>query len=347
MSASCIRITPRGGLRGSLAILLAAVLLSATALIPAGETADQSRKEVADGDNKIFARVGTEVITTDAFEQAYQRALRSRFYHGKPPEGQLASVQREVADEVVMRVLLLQEAERRGLKADDAAIGRVLEEYDRKYAGSAQWQAHRESMLKNLRARLAEEDVLHKLEIQVRQVPPADETTRVAYYHANPEKFTEPARQRVSVILLKVDPASPKTVWEAALVEGEALAGRIRAGEDFAELARTHSSDVSASQGGDMGYLHQGMLSPAAQQVVDALPLGKVSSPIRLLEGVALFRVDERRPAQLRAYADVAARVAELWARGAGDRAWRELRDTLKSQTPISLSQTGDAPGAQ
>lgn len=326
---------------------LAAVLLSVTALVPAGVTADQSREEVRSPPDTVFARVGDRVVTQRAFDEAYRHALRSRFYHGRPPEGQLDAVRRQVADEVVMRVLLLGEAERLGLHPDDGSIGATLDAYDRRYADSPRYKAHRDELRATLRARLAEEDLLRQIETRVRRVAPPDEKQLVAYYEANPDKFTEPGRQRVSVILLKVDPSSAAAVWDAVLEQAGDLVQRIARGEDFAELARTHSGDASAHRGGDMGYLHQGMLSPAAQDVVDALPLGQVSAPVRLLEGVAVFRVDERRPARLRAFADVAARARELWLRETGERAWTDLRETLRASTPVTVSRLAGEAAAQ
>ena len=47
-----------------------------------------------------------------------------------------------------------------------------------------------------------------------------------AYYDANPDKFTEPRRQRVSVILLKVDPSSGSEAWQAAMASPSSRAAR-------------------------------------------------------------------------------------------------------------------------
>ena len=108
-------------------------------------------------------------------------------------------------------------------------------------------------------------------------------------------------------------------------------------GADFAELARLRSSDRSAENGGDMGYLHQGMLSPAAQQVVDELQIGELSEPVRLLRGVAIFRVGDRKAASLRAFEDVEKRAQELLIRKQSDQAWASLKQQLKDSTTISV----------
>ena len=70
----------------------------------------------------IFATVGDSVITRDDYNAAFNVAANAKFYHGKPPESQIALLQREVADQLVAGILLQREARRRGLRPDAAEI---------------------------------------------------------------------------------------------------------------------------------------------------------------------------------------------------------------------------------
>jgi parvulin-like peptidyl-prolyl isomerase len=255
-------------------------------------------------------------------------------------------VRQEVADQIVARALRLQEARRLGLKADNSAIQATLDSYDERYRNSPRWQAQRTEMLAVLGQRLEEEDLLRQLEKRIRDVEVPDRLQLEQYYKAYPEKFTEPAQQKVSVILLGVDPSSSTEVWDAAMTEAAGLVSELRAGADFAELARLRSADRSAQAGGDMGYLHAGMLSPAAQEVVDALDIGVVSDPVRLLKGIAIFRVSERRQARLRAYSDVEQRVRALSTRQRSDEAWEAFNRRLASTTPVHIyPESGSSVG--
>jgi len=191
-----------------------------------------------------------------------------------------------------------------------------------------------------VRAQLEVESRIRNLEKTVRETvtqPTADAVR--AYYDANPEKFTEPERFRVSAILLKVDPSSPSAVWNAALEEAQGIVAKLRNGAQFAELARLHSADSSAENGGDMGYLHRGMLGGPAQKVVDEAVIGEVSDPVRLLEGVAIFRVDERPERRLRPFDEVRERAAELWLREQRDAAWNGLLERLEQQAEIHVNE--------
>ncbi len=296
-----------------------------------------TRTGEAQQDAALFASVGSASITVEEYNAALQQASRRKFYHGTPPEGAMEQLRHDVAREVITRELLLQEATRLGITTDEAAVSKNIAEFERRYAESPRWKEQRETLTKALSQHYREQDLLQQLEARVRKVTPPDQAQLEEYYRSNQDKFTEPEQHRVSLILLGVDPSSPKAVWEAAMQEGNELVARLADGADFAELARLHSADITAAEGGDMGYLHAGMLSPAAEEVIATLRPGEVSAPIRLLEGVAILRLEDRKLAQLRKYEEVTGRARDLWLREQSDLVWQRLRDTLWDNTPISV----------
>jgi len=286
----------------------------------------------------VFAVVGDTVISQQDYQNAFAAGMRKKFYHGKPPQDEVARFQREVGDKLVNDTLLAAEAKRRGIAPDQTQIDKVVAGYDRQYGGSERWKAQREAMLARVVPHLERQSMLERLEQAVRDVRPSTEAEARAYYEAHKDKFTEPEQVRLSVILLKVDPSSPKSVWDAARDEADKLRARILRGADFAELARMHSGDGSADKGGDLGYVHRGMLPRALEQnLIDTLKPGEVSQPATILEGVALVRVEDRKPAQLRAYAEVRNRAAELAQRERGEAAWQQLIAELRSRTEIRV----------
>lgn len=286
---------------------------------------------------KMFASVGDSQISETEFNSAFSRHMRSKFYHGKPPEGQVDQVRQQVAESIITRSLLVAESRRQGLRCDEQAVQATIQQYDKRYASSEQWQQNRESLLGKLKERLCEDDLIRQIERKVRKVSNPTEKELTEYYKSNLDRFTEPARQRVSVILLQVDPSAPKSVWDAAAAEAKSIKAEIEQGGDFSEIASLRSADKSAQNGGDMGYLHKGMLSPAAEKVVDELSLKQISEPVRLLRGIAIFRVDERLPARVRSYSEVSTRAKDLWQREQSDNNWASFKDNLWATTPIKI----------
>ena len=295
----------------------------------------------------VLAKVGDTVITVDEFNAAFVMAARNKFFHGKPPANEIAILQREVSDQLISRILLVKEAKQRGIKPEAAEIQKTLQGYEQRYGASENWKKNRDKMLASVSARLEEDSILAQLEKSVRVAPAPTEKEVRAYYQANPQKFTEPEQVRVSIILLKVDPSSPTEVWLKADAEAHDVLKKLQAGEDFATLAKKHSKDGSAAQGGDIGYVHDGMLPRGAQEIVSAMKVGEISNPVQLLEGMGLIKLVDRRTPKLSPFEKVESRARDLLARDRSDQAWAKLIADLKKKTPTQLDQSQFLPLAE
>jgi peptidyl-prolyl cis-trans isomerase SurA len=63
----------------------------------------------------------------------------------------------------------------------------------------------------------------------------------------------------------------------------------------FEDLAKLFSNDLSASKGGDLGWIYPGDTVPEFERAMDALKPGEVSEPIESPFGVHLIQVMERK----------------------------------------------------
>jgi peptidyl-prolyl cis-trans isomerase C len=72
------------------------------------------------------------------------------------------------------------------------------------------------------------------------------------------------------------------------------LARRIASGEDFAELARRHSSCASAERGGDLGELIPGEMVREFDNVAFFADTGRVHGPIKSPQGYHLIEILDR-----------------------------------------------------
>jgi peptidyl-prolyl cis-trans isomerase C len=98
--------------------------------------------------------------------------------------------------------------------------------------------------------------------------------------------------------------AAPQTEYNAAhiLVADEAkakeLLAQLEAGADFAELAKTNSTDTgSGAVGGDLGWFGLGMMVKPFEEAVVAAEVGKVTGPVQSDFGFHLILVKETRVA--------------------------------------------------
>ncbi|PKO33869.1 MAG: hypothetical protein CVU34_10895 [Betaproteobacteria bacterium HGW-Betaproteobacteria-7] len=329
-----------------LAILPALPMVHAQAAVTAQPHAAEARPAEAavrkDAHDRVFAIINGRAVPTADYESAFTTLVRQRFYHGQIPESELAGVRDEIKHKLVQRIVLLEEAERRKIAADETLIEETLAGYEKRYTNSPQWQQNREQLLPELRRQLAEQSLIAQLDKQVRDLPAPTEDEVRAHYDSHPELFTEPEKLRMSVILLAVDPSSPATAWQATREEAKAIYGRLVNGADFEEAARLHSS-VYAEKSGDMGYLHRGMLPELIQKKVDQFEVGKVNEPLDTLEGVAIFRLAERLAANKRDFVDVAVRARELLIRERQDAAWKSLIERLVAKADVRFMYTASS----
>lgn len=143
-------------------------------------------------------------------------------------------------------------------------------------------------------------------------------------------------KTRARHILLTTGPQLSETAAAAQLAD---YRRRILAGQaDFAALAREHSRDGSAKDGGDLGWATPGRYVPEFEQALEALKPGEISEPLVSRFGVHLIQLQERAEQELtapeqRAMARDALRekkteeAYENWMRELRARAYVEYRD--------------------
>lgn len=330
--------------RESFAFQLATLLAGAMILSLDGSTAAATENDA------ILARVDDIIITRQEFDREVYTVARQTFYHGRAPTGdEFIEFRRTVADDMIDRRLLLREAKRRKLEPDHARIDARIASYEARYGETERWQSEGAEMVAVLRERFEKDGLIDALEADVRSVLAPDEDALRRYYDANPDLFTEPARNRVSLILVGVPPSASPDMWREAREEAARIRQRLDENEPFDELAKAHSSDRTADAGGDMGYLHEGTLSPSAELAIAELAIGEISEPVQVLEGMAIFQLTEQQPSRLRSFGDVKERAEELWLRDKGEEEWNLLVADLRSASDIEVDTDylASLPGSQ
>lgn len=102
---------------------------------------------------------------------------------------------------------------------------------------------------------------------------------------------------RARHILLRL---SPQLSEQAAAARLSEYRQQIVSGQtSFQTLAREHSQDGSAREGGDLGWASPGQFVPEFEEAMNALKVGEISQPLVSRFGVHLLRVDERRDTPL------------------------------------------------
>ena len=113
------------------------------------------------------------------------------------------------------------------------------------------------------------------------------------YFKKNTESYVTPPQIKARHILLKLPPDSPKETLTEKQQQLEKLLTQIKSGTSFEELAREHSEDGTAADGGDLGWFKPGEMVPAFETAAFALAAGEVSDIVQSPFGLHLIKVDE------------------------------------------------------
>ncbi len=141
---------------------------------------------------------------------------------------------------------------------------------------------------------LKTDDLMSSIEVADEQVE--------EYYQANQDLYRAEEERRVAHILIKTEERSE----DEARAKIEALAQRIEAGDDFAEVAKAESEDFSAEQGGDLGFAGRGVMDAEFEKAMFALDnVGDVSEPVESNFGFHLIKLLEVKDGDVRPLADV------------------------------------------
>lgn len=110
---------------------------------------------------------------------------------------------------------------------------------------------------------------------------------------ANPVAADAVQQSHVKHILIKVSQVVTAAEAKRKLVE---LKQRLdNKAATFEELAKTFSNDLSASKGGDLGWIYPGDTVPEFEQAMNKLALNEVSEPVESPFGFHLIQVTERK----------------------------------------------------
>ena len=139
-----------------------------------------------------------------------------------------------------------------------------------------------------------------------------------AYYHQHQDEFRVPEQVNVRHILVKTPlpgpdgKTDPKGVEEARK-KAEDLLKQVKAGADFAELARKNSEDPgSAKNGGSLGWIGKGRTVPEFEKTAFALPKGGTSDLVQSSYGFHIIHVDDKQSARLKSLDEVKDQIEPL-----------------------------------
>lgn len=244
---------------------------------------------------------GTE-IKKDELEKAFANLLAARKMpvDAIPPEQRMQGY-RMVLDEIIIDKLLAKKSADTKVSDDEvkAQWDRIKGNFGSEEELKKQVEAAGETIdkvKKGLHDRLAEE---HWIDSQVKDKADVTDAEAEDFYKKNPEAFKQPEEVRASHILVKVDKDAKPEVVEEKKKAAQAIADRVKKGEDFGKLAKEVSEDPSAKENsGDLDFFKKDAMVPEFSNAAFAMKKGEISDPVRSEFGFHVIKVTDRHDAE-------------------------------------------------
>ncbi|MEO8484044.1 MAG: peptidyl-prolyl cis-trans isomerase [Acidobacteriota bacterium] len=126
-------------------------------------------------------------------------------------------------------------------------------------------------------------------------------------YRDNIKTYTTPEQVRASHILFKTEGKDDATVKKLA----ESVLAKVKAGGNFAALARQYSDDGSKDSGGDLDYFAKGTMVPEFDEAVWKMQPGQISDLVKSQFGYHIIMMTGRRPGTTRTLDEVRTQLLE------------------------------------
>jgi len=132
-----------------------------------------------------------------------------------------------------------------------------------------------------------------------------------AAYASSMDSFRTPERVKVRHILLMTQGKSDAEK-KTALTKAQDLLKQVKAGGDFADLAKKNSQDPgSAQNGGDLGFIVKGQTVPPFEKFAFSAKPNEISDLVTTEYGYHIIQMEEKQPARVKPFEEVKDSITE------------------------------------
>lgn len=285
----------------SFLLCLSLLLLLNGALFAAEKKAKPVKSKAAATTSTPIAKVNGTVITRGELDRAVHIMLAQNRQTTPLSDDQKKALEKALTNQLISAELLYQAGRKLEIKDIDKQTENLVAQRKAKFTSQKEfekWSKDNGLTDKDLREFARKEIYINNL-VEKDIVPKATVTDAEAkkFYDENPDKFKNPESVRASHILVGIKEDASAADKAKAKEKAEALLKRVKAGEDFAEVAKKESTCPSAAQGGDLGYFSKGQMVPEFEKAAFDLKPGEVSGIVETKFGYHIIKLVEKKPA--------------------------------------------------
>lgn len=272
----------------------------------------------AEIEDHIVARVNNEIITLGEVRELGAELIQriETELHGEEQTEKRREIEQEILKKMVEEKLIVYKAKKLKISVGEEEISRSLEDLKKQNSLTdlqleqllKQQGLTLEEYRKRIKDQILGSRVVH---LEVRSKVQITDQEIEDYSRKNPEEYRLPEDVRIQQIVLLCDADADAQAVEKAEIQARSVLDKIKAGEDFAELAKKYSQDPTATVGGDSSYFKRGELLPPLEEAAFKIKSGEITPIVRTKYGFHILKVLEKREARLPSSAKLREEIKE------------------------------------
>ena len=246
-------------------------------------------EETEGKDNSAAALVNGEEINMEYMERQYKIiSVNYEMY------GMALSKMQLLENALIPQMILVQEAKKEGIEVTDDEVTEFVDTEMAKIMESMpeeQLLAQLDSMGITLEELKSDNAAAYQTQLYIQRlleqsvwvgIEVSDKETK-DYYDNNINQFKSGEQVKASHILIETE------------AEAENILKQLKAGADFEELAKKHSTCPSSAEGGDLGYFEHGSMVPEFEEAAFAMKVGEISDVVETQFGYHIIKITAKK----------------------------------------------------
>lgn len=279
------------------------------------------------GQNSYVAKVNGKEISYETYQNNYmifKKQIESNvgadIWNQDSGEGKTYGevFKEQILEKLIEDELVAQAAEKEGIKIDEAEVDKQMEEFKKQIETN---QEYKEYLKQNnigddfIRYQMSADNLLRDFKADYEKKYPVSEEDMKKYYEENQEMFRNNEVRASHILVSTIDEKTRLPLSEEekakAKAKAEDLLKRVKAGEDFAELAKQHSQDPASGQvGGDLGFFPKGQMVKPFEDAAFSMNKGQVSDLVESNFGYHIIKVTDKKD-EMSTFDEVKDRIRE------------------------------------
>jgi peptidyl-prolyl cis-trans isomerase C len=291
------------------------------------------------GERNVVATVDGTPISRAHFERTLNYAREQLSRTGRPVDDN--EIRERALDQLIGSELLYEESKREGISIDDKTVDEKLAQWKKQFPSEEEYRKALEEA--NLSEERMRADIKKDLAIQKLIIDKFVNKTTIPekdmkdYYEKHPDMFKQPEQVQASHILVKTSAEPTESEKEEALKKIREIQEKVKAGEDFAELAKAQSQCPSSAKGGDLGYFGRGQMVPPFEKAAFSMKPGEVSDVVTTQFGFHLIKVTDKKPETTVPYDEMKDRISQFLKQEKVQKEVKELVDKLREKAKVEV----------